>query len=65
MRLRQAVTVSLFDAAGWHTMLDEALRETGGPVTKEERDWADAFLRPPELRPPEHNGDSEGKNKVA
>ena len=55
-----AVTVGLFDAAGWRTMLDDALQQTGGPVTKEERDWADALIRPPE---PER--DTTGKNKAA
>ena len=44
--VQHAVGVALFDAAGWRTMLDEALRQTGGPLTKEERVWADALLRP-------------------
>jgi hypothetical protein len=27
-------------------MLDDALRQTGGPLTKKERGWADAILSP-------------------
>ncbi len=29
--VKHAVTVGLFDAAGWRAMLDDALRQTGGP----------------------------------
>lgn len=32
-------------------MLDEALRETGGPLTDAERAWADSILAP---EPPKH-----------
>lgn len=39
-----AVRVALHDAAGWREMLDEALRDTGGPLTAEERAWADGVL---------------------
>jgi Arc/MetJ-type ribon-helix-helix transcriptional regulator len=46
--VKHAVGIALFDAAGWRTMLDDALRETGGPLTKEERGWADTLLRHPE-----------------
>lgn len=42
--VQHAVTVSLFDAAGWREMLDEALQQTGGPLSKAERGWADAIL---------------------
>ena len=44
--LKHAVGVALFDAVGWREMLDEALRQTGGPLTKKERAWADAALSP-------------------
>lgn len=39
-----AVAVALHDAAGWQQMLDGALQQTGGPLTKDERAWADALL---------------------
>jgi Arc/MetJ-type ribon-helix-helix transcriptional regulator len=39
--VKHAIGVALLDAAGWRQMLQEALRETGGPLTKEEREWAD------------------------
>ena len=42
--VQHAVRVALFDAAGWSEMLEDALRQTGGPLTKKERDWADAIL---------------------
>ena len=44
--VKHAVGVALHDAAGWKEMLAEALRETGGPLTKRERAWADALLSP-------------------
>ena len=42
--VRHAVGVALFDAAGWREMLQEALKETGGPLTEKERVWADGIL---------------------
>lgn len=42
--VKHAVGVALFDAAGWRQMLKDALRQTGGPLTKKERAWADALL---------------------
>jgi Arc/MetJ-type ribon-helix-helix transcriptional regulator len=42
--VKHALGVALFDAAGWREMLREALDETGGPLTKRERAWADAVL---------------------
>jgi hypothetical protein len=33
-----------FDVAGWNEMLNDALAQTGGPLTDEERDWADAVI---------------------
>ncbi len=44
--VQHAVRVALFDAAGWQEMLTDALRQTGGPLTKKERAWADALLTP-------------------
>jgi Arc/MetJ-type ribon-helix-helix transcriptional regulator len=42
--VKHAVAVGLFDAAGWRAMLDDALRQSGGSLTNEEREWADALL---------------------
>ena len=42
--VQHAVGVALFDAAGWREMLEDALQQTGGPLTKKERDWADTLL---------------------
>lgn len=42
--VQHAVTVSLDDVAGWGAMLAEALRESGGALTDEERTWADSIL---------------------
>ena len=44
--VQHAVSVSLLDVSGWRAMLGVALDETGGPLTREERAWADALLRP-------------------
>jgi Arc/MetJ-type ribon-helix-helix transcriptional regulator len=44
--VQHAVRTALHDAAGWQEMLHDALERTGGPVTPEERAWADALLRP-------------------
>jgi Arc/MetJ-type ribon-helix-helix transcriptional regulator len=45
--VKHAVDVSLSDMAGWKEMLDDALRQTGGPLTKSERDWVDSLITPP------------------
>jgi Arc/MetJ-type ribon-helix-helix transcriptional regulator len=45
--VKHAVRVALHDAAGWREMLQEGLRQSGGPLTKKERAWADAILSPP------------------
>jgi Arc/MetJ-type ribon-helix-helix transcriptional regulator len=42
--VKHAVSAALFDAAGWSAMVEDALRQTGGPLTKKEREWADAIL---------------------
>lgn len=44
--VQHAVSVSLADVSGWSAMLGAALSETGGPLTRKERDWADSLLRP-------------------
>jgi Arc/MetJ-type ribon-helix-helix transcriptional regulator len=44
--VKHAVGVALHDAAGWKEMLKDALEQTGGPLTKKERVWADALLSP-------------------
>jgi Arc/MetJ-type ribon-helix-helix transcriptional regulator len=42
--VQHAVGVSLEDVAVWREMLDEALEQTGGPLTAEERAWAEEVL---------------------
>lgn len=44
--VKHAVGVALHDAAGWREMLEDALQQTGGPLTGKERTWADAVLSP-------------------
>ena len=44
--VQHAVGIALHDAAGWKEMLEGALQQTGGPLTKHERAWADALLAP-------------------
>lgn len=44
--VKHAVAISLDDVAGWKEMLKEALDQTGGPLTKEEIEWADSILLP-------------------
>ena len=49
--VQHAVGVSLDDIAGWGALLAEALRATGGPLTNDEREWADGLLgTPPKAR---------------
>jgi Arc/MetJ-type ribon-helix-helix transcriptional regulator len=45
--VQHAVGVALFDAAGWKAMLEDALQQAGGPLTKKESAWADALLHLP------------------
>jgi hypothetical protein len=61
--VQHAVGVALFDAAGWRTMLDDALRQTGGSLTREERRWADTLLHPPKKRAAGRS--STGRNRAA
>lgn len=42
--VQHAVGVALSDAAGWKEMLEEALQQTGGPLSSKERAWADTLL---------------------
>lgn len=42
--VQHAVTTSLADMAGWRALLDDALQQTGGPLTRAERAWADGIL---------------------
>jgi len=42
--VQHAVSVALDDVAGWGALLAEALRETGGPLSDQERAWADVIL---------------------
>jgi Arc/MetJ-type ribon-helix-helix transcriptional regulator len=42
--IQHAVAVALDDVAGWGALLAEALRETGGGLSDEERTWADEIL---------------------
>jgi Arc/MetJ-type ribon-helix-helix transcriptional regulator len=44
--VKHAVEVALSDAAGWSEMLKDALQQTGGPLTNNERAWAGAILSP-------------------
>ena len=62
-----AVAVGLFDAAGWRTTLDDALRETGGALTNEERVWADDLLQRPKepVRTKGPSARTTGKNRAA
>jgi Arc/MetJ-type ribon-helix-helix transcriptional regulator len=42
--VQHAVGVSLDDVAGWGAMLAEALTQTGGDLTPDEKAWADRIL---------------------
>lgn len=42
--VQHAVGIALDDVAGWATMLETALERTGGPMTSDERAWADDVL---------------------
>jgi len=48
--VQHAVRVALHDAAGWKEVLAGALQQTGGPLTKKERAWADELLSPARKR---------------
>lgn len=42
--VQHAVGIALDDVAGWGALLADALRATGGPLTDDERAWADDLL---------------------
>jgi Arc/MetJ-type ribon-helix-helix transcriptional regulator len=42
--VQHAVSVALDDVAGWGALLADALRDTGGPLSDDERAWADKLL---------------------
>ncbi|MGI9004249.1 MAG: hypothetical protein ACR2GH_21800 [Pseudonocardia sp.] len=42
--MQHSVGVVLADLVEWRTSLDEALADTGGPVTEQERAWAEETL---------------------
>lgn len=46
--VQHAVAIAIDDVAGFEAMLAEALEQTGGPLTDEERAWADEMLGAPE-----------------
>jgi Arc/MetJ-type ribon-helix-helix transcriptional regulator len=48
--VQHAVGVALDDVAGWGAMLAQALDGTGGPMSADERAWADAALGIPKPR---------------
>lgn len=48
--VQHAVGVALDDVAGWGAMLAQALDDTGGPMSAEERAWADTALGVPKRR---------------
>jgi Arc/MetJ-type ribon-helix-helix transcriptional regulator len=62
--VQHAVGVALFDAAGWQEMMNDALRQTGGPLTKKERAWADELLHPKEKKRGAARGNA-GSNRAA
>lgn len=42
--VQHSVEVALDDVAGWGALLAEALRQTGGTLSEDERAWADGIL---------------------
>jgi predicted nucleic acid-binding protein/Arc/MetJ-type ribon-helix-helix transcriptional regulator len=50
--VQHAVGVALDDVAGWGAVLAEALTASGGPLSDEERAWADAMLAGTSARHP-------------
>jgi Arc/MetJ-type ribon-helix-helix transcriptional regulator len=65
--VQHAVSIALHDAAGWQEMLQDALKQTGGPLTRNERAWADALLSPRERTAPNalQKKRGSGKGKAA
>lgn len=50
--VQHAVGVALDDVAGWGAVLAEALAASGGPLSDEERAWADGMLATRSTRHP-------------
>jgi Arc/MetJ-type ribon-helix-helix transcriptional regulator len=50
--VQHAVGVTLDDVAGWGAVLAQALRDTGGLLSQDEKDWADKMLGNPKRRTP-------------
>jgi Arc/MetJ-type ribon-helix-helix transcriptional regulator len=50
--VQRAVVVALGDAAGWAAMLAGALEQTGGPLSKAERAWAQGIVFPSSRKTP-------------
>lgn len=48
--VQHAVGVAIDDVAGWGAMLAQALDESGGPMSADERAWADTALGVPKTR---------------
>jgi hypothetical protein len=44
--VQRAVEMALQDASGWRATLDDAMQQTGGPLTDKERAWVDSLLLP-------------------
>lgn len=42
--VQHAISIALDDVAAWEALLEQSLQETGGPLTAEERRWADQML---------------------
>ena len=42
--VQHAIRVALDDVAGWEALLEQSLEESGGPLTDEERRWANEML---------------------
>ena len=43
--VQHVVGIALNDVAGWAALLGQALEQTGGPLTRAERAWADGVLK--------------------
>ena len=50
--VQHAVGVAIDDVAGWGALLARALEESGGPMSGEERAWADEALGVPKVATP-------------
>ena len=59
--VQHAVCVSLGDVAGWGALLAEALEQSGGPLTKAERSWADGVLSARTDKPAKRRANTKGR----